>query len=107
MATQRIAENPAYGAPIDPKSRQPSAVVDLMEEHEPALTDEPLLDFLDIFGWVIASFARATTSCALASPISPRSRLNTSSNETKVSTSIRMPWNGVLATLAFADMFSP
>jgi hypothetical protein len=78
-----------------------------MEEHEPLSPTNRSSTFWTYSAWVIASFARATTSCALASPISPRSRLNTSSNETKVSTSIRMPWNGVLATLAFADMFSP
>jgi hypothetical protein len=57
--------------------------------------------------WVIASFASAITSGALASPITPRSRLNTSPIETKVSTSIRMPWSDLVATLAFAAMFSP
>ena len=40
---------------------------------------------------VIASLARATTSDALAAPMSPRNRLNTSSNETKLSTSTLKP----------------
>jgi hypothetical protein len=76
-----------------------------MEEHESALPDEAFSNFLDVFSCVIGSFASATICGTLVLPIRPRSRFNTSSKETEVSTSIRMPWNGLLSILAFRAIF--
>src|SRR5208283_4404637 len=55
---------------------------------------------------VFASLARATTAGTLASPIRLRSRRSTSPNETEVSTSTRMPWNGLVVTSGAPAIFS-
>ena len=79
----------ASASAIDTEFLQPAAVIDFMEEHESALPDE----------------ASATICGTLVLPIRPRSRFNTSSKETEVSTSIRMPWNGLLSIIAFRAIF--
>jgi hypothetical protein len=95
---QRIAENPAYGAPVDPESRQPPTM-------NPLFPTKRSSTFFRLGRLPASRVPRppARSCCPSVAAVVPRPRRM----GPQCLTSIRMPWNGLVATLAFPAVFYP
>jgi hypothetical protein len=72
---ERIAEDPSHHSPTDAEFRQPTAMVNHMEKHKPALSHEPLLNYAAVLGLAdrllcqFHNFGNACSAHAVAEPV--------------------------------------